>query len=272
MMNLKAESDAIMHCVCEAFGVELEELLGMSRVQPIPDARFVGYLLARRRGMSFPRIAKLFKRGDHTTVMSGIKRAEQLLLGDVQIAALVSKFCAERAAYDADALALVAVYRAEEPWAEREKPPDKPVDSGGEKGGHAGGALSDLPPLTLSFAEVPESSPALSSPAEVPVSKPARVAKGTKFVPEDWGPKAHHLLYAESHGLDLELELFKFRNNEFYRPHTDWNKAFSVWLAKAVEFGRGRPGTAKPKPGSNAEAMRQRALRLAEEEKRDAAQ
>jgi hypothetical protein len=94
MLNLQAETDAVLDCVCEAYGIKRSELLSNVRTQPIGEARIIGYFLARSRGMSFPRIGRIFNR-DHTSVMNGVKTAVKVMARDAAVARLVATFCGQ---------------------------------------------------------------------------------------------------------------------------------------------------------------------------------
>ncbi len=243
MLNMRAESEAIMRWLCAAYGLGQDELTGPVREHPMSEARIVGYYLARRRGMSYPVIGRLFNR-DHTTVMSGVKRADALLKRDANVAALVVKFCAERDAFDADALLLVAAYRGDE----LETPRAGPVENGLGKVGESG-AMPVVPlelpsPSEVSSSEsVPEPFLLLSSGSE-PESKPARAAKRkpetaapADFTPEfrvrvaDWARSALHRdsIWANER-LDSMLTKCKAKD---YR-YRDWFHAACDWLRRDV--------------------------------------
>lgn len=57
-------------------------------------------------------------------------------------------------------------------------------------------------------------------------------------IPDDWQPTQTHRDYAAEHRLDLDKEIFKFRNHATAndRRQRNWNAAFSTWLARAEEF------------------------------------
>lgn len=57
------------------------------------------------------------------------------------------------------------------------------------------------------------------------------------FAPEDFRPKAQHLAYAQESGANLEKELADFKLHEFERAYSDWDRAFTRWLVKAVRIG-----------------------------------
>lgn len=120
MLNLEAETAAVFACIGGAYGVSREELVSKNRMKPMGEARAVGYLLARRRGMSYPRIALIFGNRDHTTVMSGVRKAERLLQKDATLAALVVRFCLERNEFDGQQLLALAGHSSGEPVVARE--------------------------------------------------------------------------------------------------------------------------------------------------------
>lgn len=54
---------------------------------------------------------------------------------------------------------------------------------------------------------------------------------GSKFPPEDFEPdqRFHMMVKHRNPEADIELELEKFRNHEFARPKTDWQRAWAQW-------------------------------------------
>jgi uncharacterized protein YdaU (DUF1376 family) len=64
-------------------------------------------------------------------------------------------------------------------------------------------------------------------------------------VPDDYTPTDAHRTYATKHGLDLDREVPAFVDYHRAKGTTflDHDRAFSTWLRKAVEFGRGKPST-----------------------------
>ena len=70
-------------------GVTPKELLGSKRARPFTHARFALMLAFRREGWSLPLIGLRLGNRDHTTVMYGIARAEELLVSDADFAELV---------------------------------------------------------------------------------------------------------------------------------------------------------------------------------------
>lgn len=62
--------------------------------------------------------------------------------------------------------------------------------------------------------------------------------KGGRLVPESWAPKPEHVNLAMQLGVQLEPESQKFRDHEFYRTITDWDRAFSNWIRRSIELKR----------------------------------
>lgn len=92
--------------------------------------------------------------------------------------------------------------------------------------------------------------------------------------PADWAPTEEHRQLARERGVDFETELAKFRDHEFATGKSDANGTFRNWLRNARTTGR-QGALALPSrqaPGSNYERLRERALRIEAEEKRNAAQ
>src|SRR5918996_691276 len=71
--------ETIMDETAKYFGLGREDLVSKSRSRPLTTARHIAmYLLRELTGLSLIKIGELFDR-DHTTVMHGIKRIEQLM-------------------------------------------------------------------------------------------------------------------------------------------------------------------------------------------------
>lgn len=59
------------------FGVTVDEIRGTSRLAHITRARHVAaWLLRKMRSHSFPEIARILQRGDHTTILSACRKIE----------------------------------------------------------------------------------------------------------------------------------------------------------------------------------------------------
>lgn len=73
-------------------------------------------------------------------------------------------------------------------------------------------------------------------------------------VPEDWSPDLDHVRIARETGVDLALELAKFRDHEFARARTDADATFRNWLRNA------RPGAMSTRAPNRAEDQLQAQL------------
>lgn len=80
-----------------AFGVTPEALLSRKRTDDLAHARWAAMLVFRRRGYSFPQIARMTGRKNHTTIMHGIAMAEEIITTNPKFWAAV-KFIERRAA------------------------------------------------------------------------------------------------------------------------------------------------------------------------------
>jgi chromosomal replication initiation ATPase DnaA len=74
-------------------GMDPAELRGPQRDQATCHVRFAIMMLAREKGLSMSRIARGLGRTDHTTILSGLKRAEGLR-SDPDFAALLEAISA----------------------------------------------------------------------------------------------------------------------------------------------------------------------------------
>lgn len=73
-----ATARALVLAAADLFGIRVAQVTGECREAINCEARFAVMLVLRRRGWSFPRIARAVGRSDHTTAMHGVRRAEQL--------------------------------------------------------------------------------------------------------------------------------------------------------------------------------------------------
>lgn len=71
------------------FRVDADDLLGPARKRHLAYARFAVWAALRQRGATLMTIAEYFKR-DHTSIMYGIGRAEELAQRDHDYAAALS--------------------------------------------------------------------------------------------------------------------------------------------------------------------------------------
>ncbi len=85
--KVEASPRAVMEIVSEAFGVSIDDMLGSSRRQEISRARQVGmYLMRQHTDLSLPKIGDEFGGKDHTTVMYGCDKVNQLKANDSSFA------------------------------------------------------------------------------------------------------------------------------------------------------------------------------------------
>ncbi len=76
----------IQRAVCNHFRLSNSELLSKDRHKSVAFARHVAMYLCRQRlGCSFPELGRAFGNRDHTTVMSAVRRVEQLRQRDPQV-------------------------------------------------------------------------------------------------------------------------------------------------------------------------------------------
>ena len=72
---------AVLTDVAAEYCVSVAEILGQSRVQQVSYARQAAmWRLRHDLGLSFPTIARILHRGDHTTVLYGVRAHEARLL------------------------------------------------------------------------------------------------------------------------------------------------------------------------------------------------
>lgn len=80
-------ASAITQIVCQVWGVDHARLMSPERTRRVSFPRMAAWLLIRNRmraegkSISYPEIGKYFRR-DHTTVMSGVEKAEWLMDAD----------------------------------------------------------------------------------------------------------------------------------------------------------------------------------------------
>lgn len=83
--------DRCIQAAAAWIGIKPKELLGSARCRPIAYARFALMLALRREGWSLPLIGLWLGKRDHTTIMYGIARAQELLGTDADFAALLGE-------------------------------------------------------------------------------------------------------------------------------------------------------------------------------------
>ena len=88
--------DALIHLVAKEFGIEETLIPGKARTKSVMLARQVCmYLLCQVLGMSTTAVGKLLKK-DHTTVIYGIQKVEDLLNTDAHFSARVNQLIARQ--------------------------------------------------------------------------------------------------------------------------------------------------------------------------------
>lgn len=75
--------------------VSLQDITGSRKFKLIARARFAVYWAARAQGYSYPRIARVLGRRDHSTVKRGYQRAEAMRESDPAFKALCKALCDE---------------------------------------------------------------------------------------------------------------------------------------------------------------------------------
>lgn len=81
--EIKANAEAVITVVAEAFGVSIEDLKSNSRRREISWARQIGmYLMRHHTELSLPRIGEEFGGKDHTTVLYSCEKIAQLKHSD----------------------------------------------------------------------------------------------------------------------------------------------------------------------------------------------
>ncbi len=85
----------IQGCVCNVFGVTLEDLLSPSRQRGgITEARHLAmWLTLQITWLSYVQIAAHFNRSDHTTVRNARERAEDMMRRSPEVRAQVFRVC-----------------------------------------------------------------------------------------------------------------------------------------------------------------------------------
>ena len=80
----KSTAAELVHAVAELHGFTADDLTGPRRFKKLAYARMHAYAVIRTvLGWSYPRIGKMFGDRDHTTVMHGVKRFDELRANDV---------------------------------------------------------------------------------------------------------------------------------------------------------------------------------------------
>lgn len=80
----------IQSSIAAAYGLTRAELLSPDKARRLINPRHVAMYVARAAtGHSYPLLARLFHRADHTTILHAIWRVERLRAQDAEIDALI---------------------------------------------------------------------------------------------------------------------------------------------------------------------------------------
>jgi len=79
--------------VAEQFGLTVEQLRGLGRSQPLVEARAACIAIFRRRGMSYPMIARVIKR-DHSSIINLFNKLPQLEARNPMITRTILRYAA----------------------------------------------------------------------------------------------------------------------------------------------------------------------------------
>lgn len=99
---------------------------------------------------------------------------------------------------------------------------------------------SDIPKWKSPSASSSESGSVLDG------SDPDRVRAGTRLVPEEWAPKESHSARCQELGLPLDEVVTSFREYEFNREYSDWDRRFSKWITEERTRREANAWKAKP--------------------------
>lgn len=89
----------------------------------------------------------------------------------------------------------------------------------------------DLDPDLETIPSVRGGSTRAAPPEGEVVTRPSGARQ--HFAPDDFQPIERHVARAAEFRLDLAAELTAFREHEFERAYSDWNRTFDRWLTKA---------------------------------------
>jgi hypothetical protein len=254
---------AMLATVAAVYGLDAKDLAGRERWPTIVEARHLAWWLLREKtGWSYPELGRALG-VDHTSVLNGVRKTAAKVLGglgtpSLKVAIKVCAACEEVEALPPDKPGTSHGVSTEQPEA---KPVNVAVFA------HIPPAAPRaLSPLSSGSDSSPDSSSLLSSGSEGPVSKPAREPKppkprGWKVVPAEWVPNDDHRKRARELRVNFDEELQKFREHEFKDPKQDFDRAFSRWLRRSVEF-KATGVRASPGGGSTVPMLMARVQRL----------
>jgi hypothetical protein len=73
-------SEKIIIAAEAIFAIPQQEFLGHSKAAPFVNVRYAIAMVSRDRGFSFPQIARIIKRKDHTTIINAVEKAQALYI------------------------------------------------------------------------------------------------------------------------------------------------------------------------------------------------
>ena len=83
----KVTIDEIMKKTCEHYNIRQSDMIGPSRARNVARPRQMAmYLCKKLTTRSLPEIGRKFGKRDHTTILHGVRRIEELMATDSQIA------------------------------------------------------------------------------------------------------------------------------------------------------------------------------------------
>lgn len=126
---MKRRMADIAAIACDVGALKMDVLMGPSRKGRIPRMRHACYLIAKESGYSYPQIGKFFGGRDHSTIINGVKRAEDLCAHRPEYKAIVERIRAlsnQAKPFVADRLAAVGAQPAKATW---KRPKAIPIDN-----------------------------------------------------------------------------------------------------------------------------------------------
>lgn len=91
----RSEVARIVQLVAEEYGITPERILGKSRLKSTSEARLLCYYLARQTTrLSLPEIADCLRRGDHSTILTGVRSCERRLAADAWLRGTMARVLA----------------------------------------------------------------------------------------------------------------------------------------------------------------------------------
>lgn len=86
----------IQECVCDEFGINIDDMLLARRNKEVVQARAVAMFLSKRlTSASFPQISTKFERSDHTTALYAVRKIEKQIKTNHEIREIVERLGAD---------------------------------------------------------------------------------------------------------------------------------------------------------------------------------